>query len=249
MSYQTKRKILNSTVYIVLGLVIAAVIAVTVVTVVGMHSEKNPPEISSGESKTPDVTNVGIFDDPKSSPADKEETPAPVSDGRADKTPDGTPDNTNVLEPVSPVICLPANGSMLKGYSAELPVYSLTMNDYRTHAGVDISAPVGSAVAAMCDGTVMDVWSDPMMGMCLRIDHGNGLMSIYKNLDAIFPSEIVKGASVKAGQIVGSVGNTSLIELADADHLHFEVTLNGKHVDPGGYVDFSALAKTDSGND
>ena len=123
------------------------------------------------------------------------------------------------------------------------------MNDYRTHAGIDISAPAGNAVVALTDGVVLDVWNDPMMGMCLSIDHGDGLVSVYKNLDVMFPSGITKGASVKAGQTVASVGNTCLIELADTDHLHFEVKLNGKHVDPAGYIDMRALSGVDEGED
>ena len=245
MVYQTKRKILNSTIYIVLGLVIVAVICITVATFVGMRSKKTPPvDDPTGESaaqspdESPQAQQGGLIDKP---------SPAPVSQTpQKSKTPGG---ETPAIEPVDPVYFLPACGTLLKEYSPEMPVKSLTMNDYRTHTGIDISAPVGTAVAALSDGTVLDIWNDPMMGMCLSIDHGNGLLSVYKNLDAIFPSGVTKGATVKAGQTVAAIGNTCLIELADTDHLHFEIRLNGKHVDPAAYIDMAALAAVDGGED
>ena len=118
----------------------------------------------------------------------------------------------------------------------DLPVYSLTMNDYRAHTGVDISADIGSAVVALTDGTVSALWSDPMMGVCLSIDHGNGLSSHYKNLSSELPEGIAVGSEVKAGQTIGAVGDSCLVELAETEHLHFEVTKDGKHVDPMTYL-------------
>ena len=75
-----------------------------------------------------------------------------------------------------------------------------------------------------------------MMGVCLSIDHGNGLSSHYKNLSAEIPEGIAVGSEVKAGQTIGAVGESCLVELAETEHLHFEVTKNGKHVDPMAYL-------------
>ena len=240
MSYATKRKIMNSSVYIVLGLVITAVLCVSVATVVGMKNKKIPSETVTDAEKT----SVGLFD-PSPSPA--RETSGKTPDKAPDKTPDKTPSNDGsggkqVVDIVTPVYCLPSDGGVLKEYSPAQPIRSLTMNDYRTHNGVDISASLGSPVAAVADGTILDVYSDPMMGMCVSIDHGEGLVSSYKNLSYDLPEGIAKGVKVRSGQTIGAVGDTSLIELADAEHLHFEMTKNGKSVDPGAYLALPALA-------
>ena len=257
MSYQTKRKLLNSTVYIVLGLVITAVICITVATFVSMRSKSVQPQSDVQPSEIPpadggnvnDGVPAGILTSDETPAASETPAPAGTNGGeQGSKTPPAE-DETPAVLPVEPVYCMPATGTLLKVYSPELPIRSLTMNDYRTHVGVDIAAPAGTAVTALSDGVVLDIWSDPMMGMCLSIDHGDGLCSVYKNLDVIFPTGIVKGAEVHAGQIVAAVGNTSLIELADVDHLHFEVRLNGAHVDPGSYIDLSALMSSDVGED
>lgn len=243
MSFMNKRRILNGSVYIALALVVAAVIAVTAVTFVNMRRSGDPPETTADPQTDPTATGAGLFEDPTTTAA-QSATPAPTTgDGKTtvSQTTDGAK-NTHVVVPTDQLFCLPADGVLLKEYSAELPVRSLTMNDYRTHAGIDISAPAGTAVKAAADGTVFEIWSDPMMGMCLSIDHGGGLTSIYRNLDTVFPDDVVKGAPVRAGQTVACVGNTCLVELADVDHLHFEMTFGGKHVDPGSYIDLSKLA-------
>ena len=179
MSYTTKRKILNSTVYIVLGLVITAVICVTIATFAGMRNNRTTRPLETKPAP------AGVFSpSPDVPPAS--ETPAPASDTPAPPQTSSSPDNgeTPAIEPVKPVYCLPADGAVQKEYSPSQPVRSLTMNDYRTHDGVDISAPAGSPVAAFADGVVLETYSDPMMGMCLSIDHGNGLVSTYKNLSS-----------------------------------------------------------------
>lgn len=251
MIYQTKRKILNSTVYIVLGLVITAVIVITIATFVGMRNKTPEPDVSTEEGAQSENTGNAVIDSDGKKPQNTNQSTSPqpaTPDKSTSKTPD---DNTDkqAVEPVDVIYCLPVTGVLQKEFSPELPIKSLTMNDYRTHGGIDISAAAGTAVAAMSDGTVLNIWSDPMMGMSISIDHGNGLISIYKNLDVILPSGVSTGAKVKAGQIIASVGNTCLTELADADHLHFEVTLNGKHVNPGSYVSISDLSENDTGVD
>lgn len=244
MSYTTKRKIMNSTVYLVLGLVVAAVVTITVVTFVSMRSHKQPenptpPEHTFG-SQTPSEKNnqSATSSAAKPTPSRASESPTP-----SEKS------NTPVIDPTKQVSYLPTDGCLLKGYSMDLPVYSLTMNDYRTHSGIDISAPIGTAVVAMRDGVILEIRNDPMMGMSVSVDHGDGLVSIYKNLSATLPEGIAKGVSVKAGQTIAAVGDTSLIELAEAEHLHFELTLNGKHVNPEGYLDLNALSKKDQGTE
>ena len=131
-----------------------------------------------------------------------------------------------------PDFSMPMSGDLSMDYSDSVPVFSQTMNDYRTHLGIDISCELGAPVSCVADGVVTNVWNDPFMGTSVSIEHSGNAISIYKNLDSEVAEGIVIGASVKAGDIIGAVGETAMNELAEEPHLHYEMKINGKHVDP-----------------
>lgn len=173
----------------------------------------------------------------------KSKTPVP-DDGKKtedqSKTDDGNRD-TGKSDPVSEepkatVYLAPATGAVSKGHDLVAPVYSVTMDDWRVHQGIDVATAAGAEVYATAAGTVKVIWTDPLMGECLSIDHGNGVVSVYKNLSPTMADGIKTGAAVKAGQVLGTVGDSALIECADAPHLHFEMECNGESVDPLTYI-------------
>lgn len=180
----------------------------------------------------------------------KDKTPTPddgtgtPSTDNTDQTPDAnkpSTDDTNTgTEPdgdeAVSVYLAPATGIISKSHDDSLPVYSVTMNDWRVHTGIDIATKEGADVLATARGTVSLIWSDPLMGECISIDHGNGVVSIYKNLSKEMAEGITKGAKVTAGQKLGTVGNSALIESAESAHLHFEMEYNGEKVDPVSYI-------------
>ena len=154
-------------------------------------------------------------------------------------------DSSNVDEPtlnedenLLPTFILPVDGSISIDFSDTVPVFSQTMNDYRTHLGVDISASLGSDVVAVADGTVTNVWDDPFMGTCVSIEHSGNAVSIYKNLDPTVKDGIIIGASVKSGDVIGAIGESAMNEIAEEPHLHYELKVDNKHVDPKGFLKF-----------
>ncbi|NLV51502.1 MAG: M23 family metallopeptidase [Clostridiales bacterium] len=128
----------------------------------------------------------------------------------------------------------PASGEVEREHSIEALLYDRTMADWRTHSGIDIASALGTKVASVAAGTVVSVINDPLYGTVVTIDHGGGLRSIYANL-AAEPSAR-DGDHVGTGQIIGSVGNTSLAEAGEVTHLHFEMKLDGEPVDPLVYL-------------
>ena len=142
--------------------------------------------------------------------------------------------NTNTL----PTFSLPVSGEISMDFSDSVPVFSQTMNDYRTHLGVDISASLGDEVLAVADGVITNVWDDPFMGTCVSIEHTGNAVSIYKNLDPEVNDGIVIGASVKSGDIIGAVGESAMNEIAEEPHLHYELKVDGTHVDPKKHFKF-----------
>ena len=162
---------------------------------------------------------------------DKETKPATeaVTDAVTEKTD---------AEPL-PKFINPTGGTLMNEYSIEVPVFSVTMEDYRTHNGVDIFVANGERILAAAGGTVKEIWEDPMMGTCISIAHGGGAESIYKNVSPEFPEGIAVGAKVSEGSFIAVGGEIALVEIAEDPHVHFELKINGEYVDPCDYIDFS----------
>ncbi|MBQ7500750.1 MAG: M23 family metallopeptidase [Clostridia bacterium] len=137
---------------------------------------------------------------------------------------------------------LPIAGMVLKNFYGEVPVFSMTMNDYRTHEGIDLQGEPGTQVKAFADGVVDAIYNNEFMGNTMVVDHGGGLKSYYMNIGNSYPQGIEQGAEVKCGQVIAGVGSGCKLEALEGSHLHFEVSLNGKRVDPLGYIDHATLA-------
>lgn len=130
----------------------------------------------------------------------------------------------------------PADGYIDREFTLDELVYSPTMGDYRTHNGIDIAADIGSAVRAISGGTVEDVYYDSFYGHTVVINHGDGVLAYYMNLSESIPQGVFKGAKISVGQTIGGVGESAIIESADAAHLHLTITRDGKYIDPGEFL-------------
>ena len=100
----------------------------------------------------------------------------------------------------------------------------------RPHEGIDLAAPYGTPVVAPAAGRVTRVTHQTGYGLVLEIDHGNGIETKYAHLSRV----VVQGGQwVVRGQPIAAVGNSGL---STGPHLHYEVHVNGKVVDPLTYV-------------
>ena len=124
----------------------------------------------------------------------------------------------------------PVEGQTVGVYAMECLSYNPTTRDWRVHNGVDIAAEAGTSVLAAADGTVYTVYEDEGMGMTVVISHEGGYTTRYASLAE--EVAVKAGDQVQAGQTIGAVGNTALLESAMGEHLHFGVSCNGKVVDP-----------------
>ncbi|MBU3143128.1 M23 family metallopeptidase [Clostridium sp. CF012] len=134
-----------------------------------------------------------------------------------------------------------ASGLLARAYSKDIdPAQWKTDGSYRTNLGIDIQAKLGEPVMAAMAGTVKEVGNDvdDQKGKMVIIDHGNGFITKYSNLDE---NILVKANDkVTQKQKIGSVGNTSLNSYKEefGSHLHFEVLQSSKNVDPARYVKY-----------
>jgi murein DD-endopeptidase MepM/ murein hydrolase activator NlpD len=100
------------------------------------------------------------------------------------------------------------------------------------HSGVDLTAPYGSPVQAAAAGTVVFAGTYYGYGNMLDIRHADGLVTRYAHLSAFAPGLCV-GAPVECGGHVGAIGTSGN---AHGPHLHFEVRVDGRAVDPKPYL-------------
>jgi len=122
-------------------------------------------------------------------------------------------------------------------YAMDHLVYSVTLDQYMTHCGIDIEAPEDTQVVAAAPGTVTAVYEDGRFGSSVEITHDDGFVTIYSNLST---NEIVEtGDVVEAGTIVGGVGTSGLCESLEPAHLHLEMLKDGVYVNPADYIKFS----------
>lgn len=99
----------------------------------------------------------------------------------------------------------------------------------RMHTGVDWAAPRGTPIIAAGNGTVKKAsWDSGGYGRQTLIQHANGYVSSYNHQSKIADG-VVPGAKVRQGQVIGYVGSTGL---ATGPHLHYELIVNGRKVDP-----------------
>ncbi len=146
-----------------------------------------------------------------------------------DENSDAPQDNNS-----SAMMIMPIAGAVTKDYSGDELVYSKTMNDWRTHNGVDIAAEDGTDVLAVADGTVEAVTNSGMMGTTVIILHKDGVRSIYSNLSD--RDTVSAGDAVTQGSIIGKTGDTASEEVSEPPHLHFEISLNEEPVNPHDYL-------------
>jgi murein DD-endopeptidase MepM/ murein hydrolase activator NlpD len=186
------------------------------------------------------------FEDTGSEPAgvtDPEQGEEQQPDTPVNPTPEVTPPTSETDANALPKhFLLPVSGVLQKKHSADMQVFSDTMCDYRVHLGIDIGTMAGASVSAMADGVIAQVWEDVSMGQCVAVSHSGNAYTIYKNLSVTLPESVKVGAAVKAGDVIGTVGESAMVEVADEPHLHLEMTVNGLQVDPTDYLDADAMA-------
>lgn len=111
------------------------------------------------------------------------------------------------------------------------------------HAGVDLSAAIGTPVRATADGIVTMAAYSGAYGKLIVVDHGNSLSTYYAHLSRI---DMIPGQEVRMGQTIGATGATGRVT---SPHLHYEVRIGGSPVNPYPYLARSAMTPGATGRD
>lgn len=165
-----------------------------------------------------------------------------ISEGKPDDSAAETNTDTDSV-PVSSednsgqsvVMEMPVEGEIMRPYAMDVLVFSPTLKEWTTHAGVDLAGAPGDEVRAALDGLVESIEEDPLRGIVITLAHENDLKTVYMGLST--GDMVQPGQSVKKGQVISGIGRTAAFEIIDDPHLHFEVLLNGENQDPMDYLD------------
>ena len=225
----------NRAVYITAVTLLVALTVIISITVAANRSKKNKPDKQTenttvstpADTTAPSVTTRPPVD--TTSPAVT--TPLPT---------DTTAAPTGVQDPL--ILTLPVGGVLTSYHDEVAQVWSNTMRDYRVHLGIDIATEANAPVYAAADGVISQIYEDVRMGYCISIKHSDDTYTVYSNLGKDPADGIEAGVNVKAGQLIGCVGNSAMVEIAEDPHLHLEMTVGGKHINPLDYFDQTTIA-------
>lgn len=197
--------------YVSLAIALLAVGAIGVVRIIGQ--EKPPTSLPDEEMVEQNV--IGEPDD---------RTTTPTTDTTAQKT---TTTTTAPEEETPDLYVLPLSNTVQKPFSADAPLYSETMTNWRLHLGTDFAGEIGQEVKALARGTVKAVEQDPLWGNVIVIDHSMGVESRYCGVKAL----VKEGQQVDVTDVIGTLSEIPC-EAVQEPHLHLEMTVDGAPVDP-----------------
>lgn len=122
---------------------------------------------------------------------------------------------------------MPAKGWHTSSYGKRISPFT---GRVQNHNGMDIANRVGSIIITPADGIVTKVKRMPALGKMVEISHGYGMKTRYGHLSE---SKVKVGQKIKRGDMIAFMGNTGR---STGPHLHYEVLVNGVHVNPNKYV-------------
>lgn len=121
----------------------------------------------------------------------------------------------------------PVRGSVSSEFGARPSLWS-TASEH--HSGIDIGARRGTPLVAPAAGVVAFAGAHQDFGLALMVDHGNEVKTVYGHLSRI---GVAAGARIERGAVIGWTGNTGR---SSGPHLHYEILVNGRPVNPRAYL-------------
>ena len=188
--------------------------------------------LNEGELEIPDNTMKDDEEDQKKEDSDKKTEDSDQQKDEVNKPTQQQKPDTPVNNPVQvPKVTYsqPVKGKVIRKFSGDTLVKDETMGDWRTHNGTDFACKKDAEAVAFADGTVLKVEERGLYGLCITIDHGDGLVSVLAGLAS---GKVKSGDKVTCGQAIGICAGNLEAESAQESHVHLEVTKAGKYIDP-----------------
>lgn len=169
--------------------------------------------------------------------------PKPDSSQTGSTKPKPSDNSSDAVETNKPIITdvgniMPVTGEISHPFSNGELVKSETLGVWKTHDGCDILCDLGTEVKSMSEGVVKEIKEDPLWGVYVIVEQGNGLDVQYCGLAKEL--NVKAGQAVKQGEILGKTSDTNQCEILQQPHLHLAVKQGGKWIDPMSVIDKQA---------
>lgn len=128
----------------------------------------------------------------------------------------------------------PLAGNVIIPFSMDTTVYFETLNQYKCNPGMVIEASTGAEAHAVYKCLITEVYSDAQYGNVVKASLGNGYEVMYGQLEDI---RVTKDQIVEAGTVIGTVGEPTRFFTNEGTNLYFEISKDGKPVDPMSVID------------
>ena len=156
------------------------------------------------------------------------EQPGENEEQKEDEKPSENPVKLEFISPVA--------GRVERAHDLTTPVFSTTLEEWRVHCGIDIMTDEDAEVFAAERGEITRVYTDALLGHTIEITHEGDIKTRYSNLNPTSAVSVKVGDTVEKGQAIGTVGDSSISELADEAHLHLEFVVGNDKVNPLDYI-------------
>lgn len=214
--------------HLVIGAICLVAVAVIGLIIVNTEDEYVEPVISYStpvynDSDSSDINGTGN--------SDSTDVSRPIKDENNNS------ENTDTTKKGQIEIVKPLSGEVQTDFAANKLVYNTTLQEWRTHSGIDIKGDVGCDIKAAANGKISAIKNDPKYGLTVVIEHsinGRSFTTVYCGLKEI-SKNIVEGASVKSGNTIATLGEDIFCEKTQGAHLHFELTENNIPLNPQEY--------------
>lgn len=169
--------------------------------------------------------------------------PKPENSQNSTTKPKPSDTSSDAVETNKPIIAdvgniMPVTGEISHPFSNGELVKSETLGVWKTHDGCDILCDLGTEVKSMSEGVVKEIKEDPLWGVYVIVEQGNGLDVQYCGLAKEL--NVKAGQEVKQGEILGKTSDTNQCEIVQQPHLHLGVKQGGKWIDPMSVIDKQA---------
>lgn len=127
----------------------------------------------------------------------------------------------------------PVDGNVILNYSMDKSIYFSTLNQYKYHPAIVISAEVGDEVQSAARGVVSQIEVNEETGTTLTMDLGSGYEAVYGQLKEVSAQE---GDMVEAGTLLGYVSEPTMYYTLEGSNLYFQLLKDGEPVNPMDYI-------------
>ncbi len=186
------------------------------------------PQTEEPQNAADGTTSSAPFNQPL--PSQEPQSPSSTPSAPKDNGPSTSSqqDTVQTVSPTADFFVLPVTGEIIKKFSDTELQYSLTYKDWRLHPALDIKAPTGERINAAGDGTVIEIYDDPLYGKTVVINHGNDVVAYYCGLAEVTTAV---GDGIGANMQIGTLGKVPC-ESVETTHLHLMIKKGDKYISP-----------------